>query len=402
MKNKPALEIDRRTNFRASSEKLNFSKPLERVRPDLEANQRMWSGKICGGVSSKITSFEVSRSVGPESEEPPAHDLIIQNAAGRSPIRRILIPIDAVHVKLLDLKPILNLAQHFDADVTLLHCYEIPLSFHYAVGWSALMHVSLHREMVRTRLLKICADVRKFFTRCRPEFVLGSFPVEILYASRRLQTDLIAVPLSADFVSQGWTSTELMDELVRKANCSVLGLPLAESEGSIAFNAASRGLNMKIFESERSGDRLVSVKKVVLAVDATKHSEATTHYAALIANWFNASLCIAFVFSPASQAECGPEGAYNLIDRPRLELRARLDQLSEQAQQIVPECESVCLEGEPAEEISALARDLDADLIIITGHHPSFLARLLNLDKEPKIIRRAHCLVLVYQRMRVN
>jgi hypothetical protein len=188
-----------------------------------------------GGVSSKITSVEGSHSAGPESEEPPAHDLIIQNAAARSPIRRFLIPIDAVHVKLLDLKPILNLAQHFDAEVTLLHCYEIPLSFHYAVGWSALMHVSLHREMVRTRLLKLCADVRKFFTRCRSEFALGSLPVEILYASRRLQTDLIAVPLSVDFVSQGWTSTELMYELVRKANCSVLGLPSAQSEGPIAL-----------------------------------------------------------------------------------------------------------------------------------------------------------------------
>jgi hypothetical protein len=46
MKNKPALESDRRTNFRASSEKLTFSKPLEGVRPDLEANQRMGNGKI--------------------------------------------------------------------------------------------------------------------------------------------------------------------------------------------------------------------------------------------------------------------------------------------------------------------------------------------------------------------
>ena len=347
-------------------------------------------------------SFEVSPFAGPESEDPAAYDLITQNAAGRSPIRRILIPIDAVHVKLLDLKPTLSLARHFDAEVTLLHCYEIPLSFHYAVGWSAVMDVIRHREMVRARLVKLCADVRKYFTRCRSEFTLDFLPAGILSASRRLQTDLIAVPLSVDFVSQAWTSTELMDELVRKANCSVLGLPSAESEGSIAFSATSRGLNMKIFESERSGDRLASIKKVVLAVDATKHSEATTHYAALIANWFNASLCIALVFPPASQSECGPEGAYNLIDRPRLELRARLDQLNEEAQQIVPECESVCLEGEPAEQISALARDLDADLIIITGHHPSFLARLLNLDKEPKIIRRAHCPVLVYQGMRVN
>src|SRR5258708_3301539 len=46
MKNKPALEIDRRTNFRAASEKPNFTKPLAEVRPDLEDDQQIWSGKI--------------------------------------------------------------------------------------------------------------------------------------------------------------------------------------------------------------------------------------------------------------------------------------------------------------------------------------------------------------------
>ena len=124
---------------------------------------------------------------------------------------------------------------------------------------------------------------------------------------------------------------------------------------------------MKILESERSGDRLVSIKRVVLAVDPAKQSEATTHYAAQIANWFNASLCIAQVFSPARWSEFGREDAYNLIDRQRLELRARLDQLSEQAQRIVSECASVRLEGEPAEQISALARDLIERLSRIDG-----------------------------------
>jgi len=46
MKNKPALESDSRTNFRAASEKLNFTKPLAEVRPDLEDNQQIWSGKL--------------------------------------------------------------------------------------------------------------------------------------------------------------------------------------------------------------------------------------------------------------------------------------------------------------------------------------------------------------------
>jgi hypothetical protein len=48
--------------------------------------------------------------------------------------------------------------------------------------------------------------------------------------------------------------------------------------------------------------------------------------------------------------------------------------------QLVPVCESVYLEGEPAEQISALARDLGADLIVTASHHPTILARLFNLD----------------------
>src|SRR5260370_37444835 len=46
MKNKPALESDSRTNFRAASEKLNFTKPLAELRPDPEDNQQIWSGKL--------------------------------------------------------------------------------------------------------------------------------------------------------------------------------------------------------------------------------------------------------------------------------------------------------------------------------------------------------------------
>jgi nucleotide-binding universal stress UspA family protein len=153
---------------------------------------------------------------------------------------------------------------------------------------------------------------------------------------------------------------------------------------------------MKILETERFADKLVSIKRVVVAVDLTKNSEATAHYAAQIAKWFNASLCVVHVFSPAPWSELGREDAYNLIDRERLELRARLDQLTEQAHQLVSVCESVCLEGEPAEQIPALARDLDADLIVIASHHPSFLARVFNLDTAPKIMRRTHCPVLVY------
>jgi nucleotide-binding universal stress UspA family protein len=153
---------------------------------------------------------------------------------------------------------------------------------------------------------------------------------------------------------------------------------------------------MKVLETEKSSHKLVPIKKVLVAVDLTQHSEATARYAAQIAKWFNASLYIAHVFSRRPSSEFESEGAHSVIDQERRDLRARFDQLTEQMHQLVPVCESVYLEGEPAEQISALARDLGADLIVTASHHPTILARLFNLDKAPKIMHRAPCPVLVY------
>ena len=106
---------------------------------------------------------------------------------------------------------------------------------------------------------------------------------------------------------------------------------------------------MKTLEAKKPENKLVSIQKIVVAVDLTKHSEATVQYAAKIAKCFDASLYVAHVFSPAPIYEMGAEGAYNLIDQERRDLRARLDELVAEGHKIVPVCESVFLEGEPAE-----------------------------------------------------
>jgi nucleotide-binding universal stress UspA family protein len=163
-----------------------------------------------------------------ELKQPTPSDSLPHTRIGPLPIRRILVPIDADRVKSSDLKPILKVARRFDAEVTLLHCYSTPPSFDYAHGPSALTEVSLHRDRVRTRLLKLCGDVQQFFSKCSCEFTFGSLPDQILQASERLQSDLIAVPLTLDFVSHCWTTKALLDELVRGANCAVLGFPSAQ------------------------------------------------------------------------------------------------------------------------------------------------------------------------------
>ena len=194
-----------------------------------------------GGSSSKINRScqipsaeqitlapRVAQCAERKSEKPTPNDSLLQTAAQKSPIRRILVPIDATHVKPADLKPILNVARRFDAEITLLHCYSTPPSFDYAVGASALVDVTLHRNRVKAQLLRLCRDVQKSFAECRCVFTFGSLPVAILRASERLQADLIAVPLSLDFVSDCWTTKELLEELIRRADCAVLGVPLAQ------------------------------------------------------------------------------------------------------------------------------------------------------------------------------
>jgi len=153
---------------------------------------------------------------------------------------------------------------------------------------------------------------------------------------------------------------------------------------------------MQTQETQKLEDKLLSVQRIIVAVDLTEHSVATAHYAARIAECFGASLYVAHVLAPEVLYVLPGAGTYEITDQERREIRARLDHLTEQVQKLVSMCTSVLLEGEAVEHIIALARDVDADLIVTASHHQTFLGRLLHLDKAPKIMHRAPCPVLVY------
>jgi nucleotide-binding universal stress UspA family protein len=153
---------------------------------------------------------------------------------------------------------------------------------------------------------------------------------------------------------------------------------------------------MQTLKSQKLEDKLLSIQRIIVAVDLTEHSVATAHYAARIAKCFGASLYVAHVLAPEVLYVLPGAGTYEITDQERREIRARLDDLTEQVQKVAPMCTSVLLEGEAVEHIIALARDVDADLVITASHHQTFLGRLLHLDKAPKIMHRAPCPVLVY------
>jgi nucleotide-binding universal stress UspA family protein len=140
----------------------------------------------------------------------------------RFEIRKILVPVDSEHAKPADLNYVIQLARRLRAEVTLLHCYETPPSFSYAKGHCACNDVIRHQELTQAHLQKLCSRIRKSWSKCLWIFEVGPLPASILRVSKRIRADLIVVPARLDSASETWSPNEVLDELVRKANCPVL------------------------------------------------------------------------------------------------------------------------------------------------------------------------------------
>jgi nucleotide-binding universal stress UspA family protein len=149
----------------------------------------------------------------------------VSSLAAKPRIRQILVPIDATRIKAADLEPVFRFTRCWDAQVTFLHYYMTPRSSSFLRGPSAMAEVLYHRNMVRAQLHRLQSQLKKSFPKSQCCFTSGSLPEEILRASERINADLIIVPTSLDLISDCWTTASLIDELVRRANCPVLGVP---------------------------------------------------------------------------------------------------------------------------------------------------------------------------------
>jgi nucleotide-binding universal stress UspA family protein len=151
--------------------------------------------------------------------------------------------------------------------------------------------------------------------------------------------------------------------------------------------------NSKTNAKRRSKDDL-NIKKIVVAVDLSPNSEKTAIYAANFARSFDASLVLVHIsFTKPVRTLNANETA---AEAKRHNTERKLAELLKKVRQTYPNCDMRFRNGDPAEQITVLAQDLEADLIVTASHHPGFLARLFGWDQAPKILQRARCPVLVY------
>jgi nucleotide-binding universal stress UspA family protein len=134
---------------------------------------------------------------------------------------------------------------------------------------------------------------------------------------------------------------------------------------------------MKTLAVKSSGKARRATGRILIAVDLSKHSEATALFAARVAKSFDADLTVAHVFSPEPRYEFVGEGTFRAFERRRHKRATRLDQLTKKVRQIVPHAEWTFLVGDPADEIAGFAYENDIDLIVTGSHKANIFSSFL-------------------------
>jgi nucleotide-binding universal stress UspA family protein len=138
------------------------------------------------------------------------------------------------------------------------------------------------------------------------------------------------------------------------------------------------------------------IRKILVAVDLTARSLETAEYAVNIAKSFGASVVFVYVHPTETMFNFVTGGGYDLVDSEQRNQRLALMNLTDTVSKKYPFCTQTFLVGEPAETVTAFAREIEADLIIVGSYHSSFIATLLHVNQAPKMVHWASCPVLVY------
>jgi nucleotide-binding universal stress UspA family protein len=98
---------------------------------------------------------------------------------------------------------------------------------------------------------------------------------------------------------------------------------------------------MKISEAETRTNRYVSIQKLLVAVDLSRHSNATATYAAEIAKSCAASLTTVYIYEPVPLCDYTREATYSLIESQCEDSQKLLDERTKKIQKTGVVCDSV-------------------------------------------------------------
>jgi nucleotide-binding universal stress UspA family protein len=142
---------------------------------------------------------------------------------------------------------------------------------------------------------------------------------------------------------------------------------------------------------------MIAINRILCPIDYSEFSRHALDHALAIAQWYSASVTAVFVLPQvASLIPAGAPGLYPPIVFAAADLqqfKAHLDAFVADSGSPVP-VETLVVEGSVVGEITRLARELPADLLVMGTHGRSGFDRVVLGSVTEKMLRKALCPVL--------
>lgn len=149
---------------------------------------------------------------------------------------------------------------------------------------------------------------------------------------------------------------------------------------------------------------MVAIKHILVPTDFSEAASHALDYALSLAKTFQARILLMHVYEPIVYYSDAPMGMPDLI-----ELEQNIRAVAEQSLQNILEkqiklreaefgaipVETILAQGKPFVEIIQTAKEKSADLIVLSTHGRSALEHILLGSVTEKVVRKAHCPVLV-------
>jgi universal stress protein A len=178
--------------------------------------------------------------------------------------------------------------------------------------------------------------------------------------------------------------------------------PISSVQGGIeTMRNESTVRETRLMDSRASGELeeakpALSIKRILAPTDLTSEGREAIDYAVTLASRFAAELILLHVYEAKGSREYSLNVLDDtIVDDNRERAEDALRKLCTEISQAYPHCDMCFRSGIPNEEIVFAARDLDADLIVISAHNHHWYMHLIGRTDAEKIMRRATCPVMV-------
>ena len=266
---------------------------------------------------------------------------------------RFLVASDGSEFSAAAVREALGLATRCGAEVHVMSLVATGAE-HEALGESILKQ---ELEAVQSKLDRISAEAEAAGVRCHTHAIHGrAVDEEIVALADQVQADLIIMGRRGRRGLARLMLGHATAQVIGQAHCSVLVVPRAAH---------------------------IEARQLVLATDGSRHADAAAVTTARLARVCDAGVSVVSVTTPSH----GPER--------RTEARQAVDRVVEHLRGQGTEVEGLVQEGVPAEVITGLARERNADLIVTGSQGRSGLERVLIGSVSERILNETPCAVLV-------